>query len=180
MRRSPNPGLGAGCGQLFIARRSAYECAGGHSAIRASLHDGITLPRAFRRAGVMTGLFDATEFASCRMYASAREVWAGLGKNATEGMARPLPLLIWTALLGGGQVLPVVLAAAAPSTPAIAAVILSIGLRLVLAARFHQPVVSALLHPLGVVGVLGVQWAALLRAFRGQPAMWRGRAYPAQ
>jgi hypothetical protein len=180
MRRSPNPGLGAGCGQLFIARRTAYERAGGHAAIRASLHDGITLPRAFRRAGQMTGLFDATSFATCRMYASAAEVWAGLGKNATEGMARPVPLLVWTALLGGGQVLPLVLALLAPSTPAITALILSIGLRLVLAARFHQPVVSALLHPLGVLGVLGVQWAALLRALRGRPAMWRGRAYPAQ
>ena len=51
MRRSLSPGLGAGCGQLFIARRAAYLRAGGHAAIRASLHDGLTLPRAFRRVG---------------------------------------------------------------------------------------------------------------------------------
>lgn len=53
MRRRIDPGLGAGCGQLFIARRAAYVAAGGHAAIRASLHDGLTLPRAFRRAGHM-------------------------------------------------------------------------------------------------------------------------------
>ena len=180
MRRSAQVGLGAGCGQLFIARRAAYERAGGHSAIRASLHDGITLPRAFRRAGVMTGLFDATALASCRMYHSAAQVWAGLGKNATEGMARPAPLVIWTALLFGGQVLPVLLMLVAPSAPALAALVLGIGLRLLLAARFGQPEWSALLHPFGVLGVLAVQWAALVRALRGRPATWRGRAYPAQ
>ena len=180
MRRSGQPGLGAGCGQLFIARRAAYDRAGGHAAIRASLHDGITLPRAFRRRGQMTGLFDATSFASCRMYSNASEVWAGLGKNATEGMARPLALGIWTVLLFGGQVLPLLLTILAPTNAAYAALVLSIGLRLVLAARFRQPELSALLHPIGIVALLAVQWTALLRMLRGRPATWRGRAYPAQ
>ena len=180
MRRSPQPGLGAGCGQLFIARRPAYDAAGGHGAIRRSLHDGITLPRAFRRASIMTGLFDATAFASCRMYSSAAEVWSGLGKNATEGMARPVPLVIWTMLLAGGHVVPLLLVLTAPSVPAMLALVLSIGLRFVLAVRFRQPEVSALLHPLGILALLAVQWAALVRSLRGRPAMWRGRAYPAQ
>jgi hypothetical protein len=180
MRRMRAVGLGAGCGQLFIARRDAYVRAGGHHAIRASLHDGITLPRAFRRVGEMTGLFDATSFASCRMYSSAAQIWEGLGKNATEGMAKPGAILVWTALLGGGHVLPVVLTLCAPSTAAIGALVLSVGLRLVLAQRFRQPEISALLHPVGVVALLVVQWASLLRALRGRPATWRGRAYPAQ
>ena len=180
MRRSPSVGLGAGCGQLFIARRAAYQQAGGHAAIRASLHDGLTLPRAFRRAGQMTDLFDATTFASCRMYRSAAELWAGLGKNATEGMAKPAALLVWTVLLAGGQILPALLMLTEPSTPALAALVLGLGLRLILSARFRQPELSALLHPLGAFALLLVQWAALVRMLRGQPAMWRGRAYPAQ
>jgi len=179
MQRLLSPGLGAGCGQLFIARRAAYERAGGHAAIRASLHDGIQLPRAFRRAGIMTGLFDAASFARCRMYHSAAQVWEGLSKNATEGMAKPLALPVWTAILGGGQVLPAVLVLAAPSAPALAALAAGIGLRLVLAARFGTPVLSALLHPLGVLALVGVQWAALARTAAGRPATWRGRAYPA-
>ena len=180
MRRSAAPGLGAGCGQLFIARRADYQRAGGHAAIRTSLHDGITLPRAFRRAGSMTGLFDATDLASCRMYASAAEVWSGLGKNATEGMAKPVPLPVWTVLLAGGHVLPLVLVVAAPSWPAAMALVLSTGLRFILAARFRQSELSALLHPVGILALLAVQWSALVRSARGRPAMWRGRAYPAQ
>ncbi len=180
MRRSVSPGLGAGCGQLFVSRREAYLRAGGHRAIRASLHDGIMLPRAFRRVGEMTGLFDAGGIASCRMYVNAAQVWEGLCKNATEGMAKPAALPIWTAILGGGQVLPAVLMLVAPSGPAAAALAAGIGLRLLLAARFRQPFISALLHPVGVAGVLAVQWWSLLRAAGGVPATWRGRAYTAQ
>jgi hypothetical protein len=55
-----------------------------------------------------------------------------------------------------------------------------IGFRLVLAARFRQPIVSALLHPGGVAALLIVQWAALLRAAAGRKTTWRGRAYTAQ
>jgi len=118
MQVSASPGFGAGCGQLMIARAAAYARVGGHGAIRASLHDGLTLPRAFRRAGLMTGLFDATGFATCRMYTNASEVWEGLTKNATEGMAKPLALPIWTWILGGGAVLPLILLQVAPSPAA--------------------------------------------------------------
>ncbi|MBV8916379.1 MAG: glycosyltransferase [Acetobacteraceae bacterium] len=180
MRRSASPALGAGCGQLFVARRAAYWRAGGHQAIRASLHDGITLPRAFRRAGEMTDLFDAGRIASCRMYTDAAQLWEGLCKNATEGMARPGALPVWTVILGGGQVLPFLLLLTLPSGPALAALLCGIGLRLLLAARFRQPVASALLHPLGVAALLGIQWWSLLRAAVGGKATWRGRAYTAQ
>ena len=180
MRARPDPGFGAGCGQLFIARRDAYAAAGGHAAIRASLHDGLTLPRAFRRAGRMTLLFDATGFARCRMYANAAQVWEGLCKNATEGMAKPAALPGWTLVLAGGQVLPAVLMLVAPSWIAGAALAAGIGTRLLLAARFRQPLLSALLHPAGVLALLAVQWFSLVRAARGGHATWRGRAYTAQ
>jgi cellulose synthase/poly-beta-1,6-N-acetylglucosamine synthase-like glycosyltransferase len=180
MRRSVSPGFGAGCGQLFIARRAAYLRAGGHAAIRASLHDGIKLPRAFRAAGIPTGLFDATDIAACRMYTNAADLWEGLNKNATEGMATPKALPVWTAILGIGQVLPPVLLAIEPGVLSAAAVCVSFGLRFLLAWRLRQPVVSACLHPIGVAALLVVQWSALVRAARGLPATWRGRAYPAQ
>ena len=71
MRRTTKPHFAAGCGQLFITTRDAYDQAGGHAAIRTTLHDGIKLPRAYRTAGLRTDLFDATELAECRMYRSA-------------------------------------------------------------------------------------------------------------
>ena len=173
------PGFAAGCGQLFVARRDAYRAMGGHEAIRASLHDGLTLPRAFRRAGFATALFDATPLATCRMYGNARDLWEGLGKNATEGMATPRALPVWTVLLGGGHVLPLLLALRRPRRPAVAAIGCGLLLRVLLAMRFRQDLLGAALHPAGVLLLLLRQWTALLGARAGRPSTWRGRTYPA-
>ena len=53
--RLSRPAFSAGCGQVFLARRDAYERAGGHAAIGTSLHDGLDLPRSFRRAACSSG-----------------------------------------------------------------------------------------------------------------------------
>jgi hypothetical protein len=177
MQRDLSPSLGAGCGQIFIARRAAYLRAGGHAAIRASLHDGITLPRAFRRAGIMTGLFDATTLARCRMYRDSASVWEGLTKNATEGMAKKLALPVWTLLLAGGHILPFLLL---PAPLAWGGCGCAWGLRAVLAWRFRQSWLSVALHPVGMAALLVLQWVALGRAVLGVRATWRGRAYVAQ
>ena len=84
---------------------------GGHSAIRDSRHDGIQLPRVYRRAGHWTDIFDATDIARCRMYTSAQQVCNGLLKNATEGIANARLIVPFSILLVGGSVLPVALLA---------------------------------------------------------------------
>jgi hypothetical protein len=95
-------------------------------------------------------------------------------------MAKVFALPIWSVLLLGGQVLPCLLLVTRPSTLIAAAVAQGIGTRLLLAWRFRQPILSALLHPLGITALLAIQWIALIRAALGRPATWRGRAYPAQ
>jgi Glycosyl transferase family 2 len=186
MRRRRHPAYAAGCGQLFLARRDAYERAGGHGAIRASLHDGITLPRAFRRAGLKSDLCDATDVAACRMYRSAAELWHGLAKNATEGLGHPRMIVPATLLLLGGGVLPLGLALAAPRLPpaaaalALAATVLLYSPRLAGMRRFRQSALGAVLHPLGVTALVAIQWYALLRAKLGRPAAWKGRLYRAE
>jgi len=102
-RHSNSASLAAGCGQLFLTTRDAYRRAGGHYAIKSSLHDGIMLPRLFRRAGLRTDIFDASDLASCRMYDTNRDVLQGLMKNATEGIGSPKTIIPFTLLLGGGQ-----------------------------------------------------------------------------
>jgi hypothetical protein len=183
MRRSAHPAYAAGCGQLFLAQREAYEQIGGHASIRTTLHDGIKLPRAFRANGKMTDLCDATDLASCRMYQSAKEVWFGLAKNATEGLATPTMIGPASLLLLGGQVLPVLLLGCGAwlSGPTLVlaglATLLAYTPRLVGARRFRQSLVGALLHPVGVTILVAIQWYALLRSVVGRPATWKGRSY---
>ena len=190
--RSDNrPGLAAGCGQLFVTRREAYLRSGGHAAIKASLHDGIKLPRAYRAAGLSTDLFDAGDIARCRMYGTNREVVRGLGKNATEGIAAPGSILPFTLLLAGGQILPMILLirgladgwdrwpawGVAATLAAVFAAWLPRGLAV---NRFGHSLSSALAHPLGVVVFLVIQWSALIRRTLGLQTSWRGRTLSPQ
>jgi hypothetical protein len=183
MRWTRRPSFSAGCGQLFIARRTAYDKTGGHQAIKASRHDGLELPRAFRRFGLKTELFDATDLATCRMYNNAQQVWHGFAKNGTEGMASPAAIVPWTVLLIGGQVLPLVLLLVAwltnAGSPAITLAATATAMvfvtRLVLARRFEQSFLGALLHPVGIVILVAVQWFALVRESVGHPLAWKGR-----
>ncbi|WP_439625073.1 glycosyltransferase family 2 protein [Gemmata sp.] len=177
MRRLRWSVFGAGCGQWFMTTRAAYDAAGGHAAVRASLHDGLTLPRAYRRAGFHTDLCDATDLATCRMYRSAGAVWFGLAKNAREGMAATGQIGFWTVVLLCGQVLPFALLAAVDVVAGVA-VLLVYAPRLHAAWRFRQSPLGAVLHPVGVLLLLAVQWYAVLCAVLGKPAGWKGRPHP--
>jgi glycosyltransferase involved in cell wall biosynthesis len=183
MRRCTKPAYGAGCGQLFIAEAAAYHASGGHASIRNSLHDGLKLPRAFRRAGFKTDLFDATDVASCRMYQNGREVVEGLTKNAHEGLASSAQIGPWTVLLFGGQVLPWILLAFGPwlETRALglclAACALTLLPRALAAWRFRQSGLGILLHPLAIAVFLAIQWHAFIRAVQQRPQTWKGRTY---
>ena len=164
---------------LSIGKRRAHG-RNHHGVITAKHRGGNVELHRVRRAGQMTLLFDATGFARCRMYRNAEQLWEGLCKNATEGMAKPAALPVWSVILAGGQVLPAILLLTAPTGVAALALACGIGTRLLLAVRFRQPVLSALLQPVGIAALLVVQWFSLLRAARGGRATWRGRAYPAQ
>jgi hypothetical protein len=199
MRKTTKVAYAAGCGQFFLAEREAYFACGGHAAIRDTRHDGLRLPEEFRRHGLRTDLVDLTDLAEVRMYCSAREVWMGLAKNATEGLGSSGRIVPVTILLLMGQVLPVIAAtlwvAFCVSTAVVgarlddlrAAVMVSVLLavamvcsylpRVIAVRRFKQPWMSAVLHPVGILMLLAVQWYALVRQGLGRPVEWRARSY---
>ena len=181
MRRRPDPSLGAACGQMILVEHGAYRRTGGHGAVRAAIHDGVALVRAFRAAGLRTDLVRGATLASCRMYRSFPEAWAGFSKNARDGLATPRGLPIWTLLLAGGHVLPYVLAVAAalgaaPALPAVAAMALTLLARLGATLAGRERPLTVLLHPATVLVALALQWRALLAPTR---AVWKGRSVAA-
>lgn len=179
-----NPALAAGCGQLFLARKVDYERAGGHAAIAASRHDGIMLPRLFRRCGIATDICDASHLASCRMYTDRRSVLVGLLKNAREGIANKRLIVPFTILLVGGYVAPLLLLPHAIywGWPVLSIVLLAIALtlsfipRLAIAYRLEGQRWTALASPLIVAWFVAIQWWALLRDTLGIRTTWRGRS----
>ncbi len=102
-------------------------------------------------------------------------------------MAKPVALPVWTVLLFGGHELPWVLLLVALGTGAsdalpliLIACALPLAARLLQALRCKEPLGAVPLHPLGVVALLAIQWAALVRRRLGIQTDWRGRAYQAQ
>ncbi len=183
MRRSTQPAASAGCGQFLFVRRAMWMQAGGHSTFRQSMHDGIKLPRAIRKVGGRTDLFDATEIVACRMYRGAGQVWRGFTKNAYEGLGSFALLLFITIIHLIGHVLPWAwivwalctdeFATAATALAVIAIAIASIQ-RTVFAIRFHQSWRTVALHPLAILLLTIIQWHSLWLAKTGRRS-WKGR-----
>lgn len=178
-----SPMFATACGQLIAVDLDAYHDVGGHERIRHSVHDGVMLPRHFRAAGYRTDLVDITGISATRMYENGPQVFNGLMKNAHEGMATPVGLPVWTTLLLGGHVLPPLVALWAWSSGmtgntlhlAIAAAVLPWLMRFIMAARFRLSWVGALLHPVGVAVLVGLQWYAFIRRRSGHTVSWKDR-----
>jgi hypothetical protein len=194
MRRTKDPSASAGCGQFLFVRRDAYDASGGHQGFKDSMHDGIRLPRAVRRAGFATDLFHAGDSVSCRMYVGLAQTWRGFAKNAYEGLGSlgllafvtiahaigqvlPWLVLAWSALgaLGAGSL---GLVERTPTSRELTLAGVAAGLalvqRLVLASSLSTSVLGALLHPLGVVLMTTIQWHSFILHATGRRS-WRGR-----
>lgn len=188
MRRTNDPSASAGCGQFLLVRRDAYDASGGHQTCHDSMHDGVKLPRAVRRAGFKTDLVDGVSLATCRMYASTPEAWRGFAKNAFEGLGSVTLLVVITVIHMLGHVLPwavlPVLAAksAGPSPEHPLAVFSFAGFavafnllqRFLILSRTGAPRWLAVFHPIAVVAMTAVQWHSLLLYASGK-RQWRGR-----
>jgi hypothetical protein len=187
MRSTMDPSTSAGCGQFILMTRAAYETTGGHEAVRDSMHEGVKLPRLARGAGVRSDLFDASDVASVRMYRGLGETWRGFAKNAYEGLGSIGLLVFMTVLHLVGHLLPWAVLVAAVVGPAVRvdvpapavvlaalAVLAQLAQRLLLARRLDHTPASAILHPIGVLGMTAVQWYSLWLHLRGRRA-WRGR-----
>jgi len=171
-----HPGLAAGCGQMMLFERGAYDSVGGHGAVPTTLHDGLTLTRLLRTRGHRTEIVQGSGIARCRMYRGFAEAWAGFLKNAREGMATPIGLPVWTVVLAGAHLWPFFLL---PAWQAVLALALVFALRLAITLRTGEPGWTIPLHPLAVVVALAIQWTALARVLLGRKEGWKGRAYAA-
>lgn len=169
-------GFAAGCGQMMMFERGAYEAAGGHAALRTTLHDGLNFPRLMRAAGHRTEMVEGAPLATCRMYRGFRESWRGFLKNAREGMATPIGLPVWTVVLAGAHLWPFFLL---PAFQAVLALALVFALRAAITRRVGEPYWTVALHPAAVIVALAIQWTALTRFLLGRKEGWKGRSYAA-
>lgn len=183
MRQTSDPSTSAACGQFLFVRRDAYDASGGHEAFKDSYHDGIKMPRAVRKAGFKSDLFDGQDLARVRMYRGFAESWAGFAKNAFEGLGSLGLLTFLTFVHTVAHAAPFVVATLVFLGPiadqragwiAVVACVAMLVERAVLAARFGSGVLPVVLHPIGAVTMTAVQWHSFWISLQGKRA-WRGR-----
>ena len=187
MRATLDPAASAGVGQFLFARREAWLAIDGYTRFPGTMHDGIRMPREFRRSGLRTDLFDGTALAEVRMYRGLPQVWRGFAKNAYEGLGSPWLLLLVTALHVFGQVAAWAIVAGAavaaalglavhvvPATLAAVALLLQLAHRIMLRRAFGHSWRAVLLHPVGLAMLTAIQWHSLWLSARGRRE-WRGR-----
>jgi len=191
MRATLDPAASAACGQFILVSRAAYRASGGanggadgygHAGFKASMHDGVKFPRAVRKAGLRTDLYDGTESVSCRMYRGFAQTWRGFAKNAYEGLGSFALLAFITVYHALGQMLPWIVVALAAATGAwergawiaVAAIACALVQRTLLAARFKQSFLNVPLHPISMVMLSAVQWRSLWLDKTGRRG-WKGR-----
>lgn len=182
MRRFTAPSYGAGCGQFLLVRSQTYQAFDGHRAFKDTMHDGIRMPKAVRALGQKSDLFDGSDLVSVRMYRGWRETWRGFAKNAYEGVGSPGLLIFLTLLHLGGHaaawiIWPLALAMGwSPLiwAPALAACVLQLTQRAMIARRVGHAWASVWLHPIGVTLMTAVQWWSWHLQRAGKRA-WRGR-----
>lgn len=170
-------------GQVIAFRREAYDAIGGYAAVAGEIVDDVAVCRRAKQADQRVVFADGQHLASCRMYASASDVWSGFSKNFYEGLgARPLVLLgVLTAYLlafvGPYVRLGVDLALwGTIGWAAALGVAFNLGARTILARRLHHSPWSVLVHPLAVCVLVAIALNSALWSRRGTIA-WRGRVY---
>jgi chlorobactene glucosyltransferase len=171
---------GAGGQFLFFAKK-AYRAIGGHRAVKDRIVEDLAIGNRVVRRGFRLVFRDGTDLTSCRMYSSAAEVWAGFSKNFFPAFKFSFPLALASyAYLFAASVLPFAVLFLAPAgTPvfqtAALLCLLQLFLRLNQAFRYGGPVLSCLLHPVGVllfilIGLNSMRWYLFLKE-----GYWKGR-----
>jgi hypothetical protein len=177
--RSSRPSLAAANGQFLVVRRTAYERAGGHGAVRSEVIEDVALLRAVKASGGRGAVVEGSTLAVCRMYDGwpalrdgyTKSLWSAVGGSPTAGLTAAAALTaVW--------VLPA-LAALRGSRAGLLGYAAGVAGRTAGAlATGGRPWPDALAHPVSIV-LLDVLMVRSVLGRRRGTLSWRGRVLPA-
>ena len=181
----------AGGGAGMLVRREAYDRAGGHGVLRASVIDDLHLAINVRQSGGRCRFAIADDRMFLRMYRGYAEVRDGFTKNiayAFEGLTGVLLVLFTVFSMLAWIVPPAVLAAALLGAPvagrdvALAAVAFGaiVVARLGMSIALRYPLWTAVTQPLMAAAWIEIIVRSFVRRFFLKKVEWRGRRYDAR
>ena len=178
--RSLMPKLAIGGGTGNLVKRTSYDAAGGHAALKDAVVDDVALARLIRSHGGRTIAVRASDLVTVRMYHGLREIVDGFTKNIFAVLGRSYVISLFLLAMGiAFHLLPYVLAIGGdPISLATVGVITLIRVLIFTSLRYRLD--NALLgHPLMMVLwsyilVRSIWLTGVLRKLH-----WRGRTYDA-
>ncbi len=176
--RSRRPSLAVANGQFLVVRAGALARAGGWAAVSDAVLDDIGLARAVRMNGGRTGVVDGSGVATCRMYATGRELSAGYRKSLWAAFGSPAGAVAVGAVLFLVYVVPAGAALAGSRVGALgyaAAVAGRLPARRWCGRGGARDVLDAAGHPASVLALLGLLISSWSGRRRGS-LRWKGRA----
>ncbi len=179
--RSRNARFLAADGQMLWMTRETLGEVGGFNGVKGEIVDDVALCRAAKRAGKRVVFADGHHMGRCRMYRSAIAVMDGFSKNLYEGVGGVSGLTVVFLLYGGAFLVPWIALVMTPVVPGmlipcVLGVAAGTALRLLHVWRHGTPLLSAVLHPVGVLLLLGIALRSALWNWRGAIS-WSGRVY---
>ncbi|NJK93170.1 MAG: hypothetical protein HC904_15935 [Blastochloris sp.] len=150
--------------------------------MKGHLVDDVALARELKVRGLKVLNRDGSNLVRCRMYENVTQLWEGFTKNLRAGCEGSLAGFLF---LFGLQLtvllLPFVFLLGLPWFPEmmpwlLSQILLILVLRLILAWKCGQPLLSVILHPLGQALVLLIALNSWRKTAGGQ-VTWKGRQY---
>ncbi len=173
--RSPRHSLGAATGQFLVIRRSTYERAGGHAAVRDAVLEDLALLRAVKDVGGRGGVVDGTDLAECRMYDGWSELRDGYSKSLWAAFGSPPRAIAVVGALCVAYVLPPVAALRGSRAGALGYAAAMTGRMIAARATAARQWPDALAHPASIVLACYLILRSLVLHRRGG-LTWKGRA----
>jgi chlorobactene glucosyltransferase len=174
--------LGAANGQYLLFRKSAYKKIGGHATVKGHLVDDVALAREVKVRGLKLLNLDGSALVSCRMYENVTQLWEGFTKNLRAGFEDSVASFLFLFAIQSFVLCFPFFALAGvfwfPEILPFVALQLTVifSLRVILAFKCKQPIVSCLFHPFGQLFVLAIALNSWMKTSRGGVS-WKGRNY---
>ncbi|HEV8024315.1 MAG TPA: glycosyltransferase [Candidatus Nanopelagicales bacterium] len=165
-------------GQLMVFDTASYLAIGGHSAVRDEVIEDVALMRSVRAAGLRAVTLDGSELATCRMYASSRELIDGYSKSAWKAFGGVAGSLAVNYILLGIYIVPaiaMILGRGRIRMWGCVGYAAGVSGRMLVAARTGERVFpDSLAHPISIVAFVVINKISWWRHLTGT-TQWKGR-----
>ncbi len=174
--------LGLAHGASILVLKKDYQKLGGHAAVKDQIFEDTALARHWRAKGKWGLCLDGQDVVRVRMYGTVAEIWKGFQKNFFPAFQHRTSYWLFMLIHLLCFWLPFALSAFySPQTFTAWVLWLSatavLGIRSLLAFRFHQPWWSVLFHPFAETFLLLLGITSWWRCAFGRGVIWKGRRY---